>query len=1271
MIALFFTSESWNMTSSIVMATQKCKKRRRSRCIHTKRNTENVTKSTHSFIMTVLLVAFAVVVRGESQTLRHYRQQQHGIGAVSTSTSPSVEKQHVIHKPTEAANGNPDKWSHDNNKNGGTIINSLFQGSDDKELQEKYQYAIGQYSSSEPQSNDKNDESKTLVPLISIQTVDIGRNDSIDASENNFTDGTMDYLEYFNIEIDSIKEKHGNGSIAKNPFHDPEEKDVYYNYAIGNGEEEQKQLSNAPSRSPVKIPIQRHSGEDGCLGDDCIGGRSVCIVPDYECCSNADCIHDDDICVHRNCINDGYFRFTLTWIGDDDYDLFVITPDGTEISYNNIFDPISLGKLESEVDQEVYGYHVENIYFPIEGGPLGVYRFFVRPFITIGEVDEWTIIVKEAGNLVAAQSGLGSSEFFFCKKDGQSPTKHPTKPPTQHPVISPTSYYPTRSPLKIISPMPTSPTITPMENPVRPPLGQSTMVPVGSPPPVPTISTGSHILNRPKPEPPVCSSVEEECCIDTDCAGSTGGLCIQRACINEGSLRITLEWIGDDDLHLFVETPTNAAISNNLDVDTESGGRHESSEESTYGFNVESVYFPLSGAPTGTYNIYIDAFAIDGVGADVWTIRIYENGELSFQETGFSDSTVYSYNFESASNPQMQSGLCNFDSACTGDTQVCVRDVCVSEGNPRFTLQWTGESFYWLTVVTPDGRHISAFSPFDADSGGIFEGPTQQLTQGHDVESIYFPIEGGPPGLYTYYITNSVEVNSKESWIATVYVKGKSVAMQTGSGSSTLFSFQLGGSSLPEDVLNELQRNVCNTTSDCILLDTFCIKQICIEQGTPQFVLSWDGYNDISLSVVTPFQTTLSSQNPSDLESGGKFERFDITNDSKSHIESIYFAPEQGPAGVYPFYIHSNDDKGDTWTVNIFVDGEEIVSYNGHGTSEILFFDYSGNPTIVEPPDQEQCDPAKTECCLNTGCSSNEICAYNACVKKGAPQFLLLWEGDCDIALTVVTPAATTISWHNPLDLESGGKFEEYVDVENDRRIENIYVAPDKGPFGVYPYYIHSFKTDSDQDNWTLSIYIDGQEVSTEHGQGSSEVLFFDYSGNLSTMPPTMPPSKEIQEEEECDPLAVTDGGTLALIDGECCSDSDCFSNEACTSRTCVDEGNPRFTLSWKGANDLDLVVVTPLETVLSYSNLEDPLSGGKFGEDYDQFEYGLHVENIYFPSDDAPIGEYSFYVRSFLSQRNDNEWTVGVYVNGEEQLSISGTGSSKELTYTFSPTFS
>jgi uncharacterized protein YfaP (DUF2135 family) len=1214
----------------------------------------------------------------------------------------------------------------------------------------------------------------------------------------------------------------GSGSGSGNY---PEEKNVHYQYAIGHGDgyDDQTFQHNKEERisanfvdesipSPYSSTVPARIYEDTTTTTTTTKGNifssdysddlsrsnnnndeSMCLVPHDECCLNRDCMYDDDICVHRNCISDGFLRFTLQWIGDDDYDLFVVTPDGAEISYNNFFDPTSMGKFSESVDQIGYGYHVENIYFPLDGAPPGIYTFFVRPFVTVEKSDEWTVTVIESWKVVDTVSGLGSSEDFFHYKE-----PHYLSPPTQHPIStivpvtpSPTPQYypPTTSPIMV-------------DPPNRPPLGQEpissndsllypegpsrsidedcnagfdeccvdldcktvqdvceqrTCIKGGNPRftliwtgdydldlfvitpdgvqisaddtfdifsdgryerDVDQSSFGYHVISiyfpmldspagtysygvrssanndaedswtidiydetdlvetrdgfgdsvtysyfrksgidepqRPDPQPPRCSPIQEECCIDADCSDPPENICVQRTCINEGTLRITLEWIGDDDIQLYVKTPENTTI-------TRDSERYEgSSSPFTFGFHVESVYFPTSGATFGTYHVYVSSLVMQGVGSDVWTVRIYESGKLVQEETGIGDSELYDYDrvaptlLPSAitqflpitpvltsvqpsmmpTTPIMNADLCTVDLDCPGLSRVCVQNVCITDGNPRFTLQWSGESTYNLRVVTTDGRFVSALSPFDPESGGTFEGPNLQLASGNNMENVYFPLQDGPSGLYAYSVTKSDEEedDSNASWIITVSVNGEKMAEQRGFGNSDLYSFQFGGSiatSNPQSI-------ACETNSDCGS-SNICIKKTCIQKGSPQFVLSYLGNSDISLSIVTPLETTINWQNPFDAESAGKFNDHNDPDRPNHHIENIYFSPE-GQPGVYPYYIHSflSGGEEDTWTVTIYVDGKEISNETGQGSSEVLFYVYSAmDSPSIDSPDQGVCD---------------QLTVDNACIEKGTPQFVLSWKGNYDVALSVVTPLETTISWQNPVDLESGGKFSEYVDPNNpDHRIENIYFRPETNTLGIFPYYVHSFMSDGEGDIWTLSIYVDGEEISSEIGQGSSEILFFDYSAGMD-----IPAS----DQEMCDPLS----------DGECCTNADCFPNEFCASHTCVDEGNPRFTLSWEGANDLDLMVVTPLETVISFSNLEDLESGGKFGEEFDQFEYGQHTENIYFPMGGGPVGQYSLYVRSFLSYGVDDQWTVGVYVDGKEELSFSGTGYSQRLTYNFLP---
>ena len=179
-------------------------------------------------------------------------------------------------------------------------------------------------------------------------------------------------------------------------------------------------------------------------------------------------------------------------------------------------------------------------------------------------------------------------------------------------------------------------------------------------------------------------------------------------------------------------------------------------------------------------------------------------------------------------------------------------------------------------------------------------------------------------------------------------------------------------------------------------------------------------------------------------------------------------------------------------------------------------------------------------------------------------------------------------------------------------------------------------------DRWTVRVYVNDEEVASETGFGDSIFFTFDYSENmLEEQTPTPAPVSE------CTPL------------DECCEDRDCNVDEVCVQRTCIDRGNPRFTLTWIGDDDLDLSVVTPMGTTVAASRREDEESGGVFGEDSDQLRFGMHVENIYFPQAGGPSGTYTYFVSSFFPNGPPDLWTLSVVVDDQEVASHMGTSSS------------
>jgi hypothetical protein len=129
----------------------------------------------------------------------------------------------------------------------------------------------------------------------------------------------------------------------------------------------------------------------------------------HYCDTAAECIaaNQGSVCVSNECLRDGNPRFTLTWTGDDDLDLSVVTPAGVNISYQNDFDATTNGAFDTGFVQDVYGSHVESIYFPTGLG--GTYHIFVAQFAEQGEGDDnWTLQVFVGGAMVGEISGEGS-----------------------------------------------------------------------------------------------------------------------------------------------------------------------------------------------------------------------------------------------------------------------------------------------------------------------------------------------------------------------------------------------------------------------------------------------------------------------------------------------------------------------------------------------------------------------------------------------------------------------------------------------------------------------------------------------------------------------------------------------------------------------------------------------------------------------------------------------------------------------------------------------
>mmetsp|Transcript_28872 Transcript_28872/g.54264 ORF Transcript_28872/g.54264 Transcript_28872/m.54264 type:complete len:784 (+) Transcript_28872:444-2795(+) len=566
------------------------------------------------------------------------------------------------------------------------------------------------------------------------------------------------------------------------------------------------------------------------------------------------------------------------------------------------------------------------------------------------------------------------------------------------------------------------------------------------------------------------------------------------------------------------------------------------------------------------------------------------------------------------------------------------------------------------------------------------------------------------PGAYFYSISSFIPRGSEDEWSVSVYLNDMLVDVQSGTGNSETFTYILE----EEDISPPTQSPECDPLirecckdQDCAALEV-CVQGVCINQGLPRFTLEYFGDDEIDLIVVTPFGTTLSASNPEDDLSGGRFEETEEEQVFGWHVDNVYLPLSGGPTGTYTYYIAVFDQNGspDVWTVKVFEGDMEMVSSQGAGNADFLyeFRPSDGTPTpspagsvtsepslagkeSLEPtlggtesfgptpadaqtfeptlkansdteapnsssPPVVSCQTPDDECCQDADCPGNEVCRSRICILDGNPRFTLTWNSGDDYDLQVTPPAGNTISFLNQLDEESGGRFgENGVQLFEGMQVENIYFPTEGGPVGAYVVEVTSSVDLIDtQATWTLEIAVDGEVVETQIGSG-----------------PTIEPISYVYEirsnvrvsSKTCD---ISDGDT-------CCSDADCAVPEIiCVARTCIHEGVVRFTLTWNGEDDLDLVLVKPDGKSISYyENPADPSDGIFEASELWPGRVSVpHVESIYL-SMDAPLGLYKYRVMSFAKIGEDDPWTMQVFVDGIPAVAPhSGKGASVEYSFDY-----
>ncbi len=122
------------------------------------------------------------------------------------------------------------------------------------------------------------------------------------------------------------------------------------------------------------------------------------------------------------------------------------------------------------------------------------------------------------------------------------------------------------------------------------------------------------------------SSCDGKACGDDGCGGSCGACgdgqsCVEGQCAGTGDVQVTLEWGTKHDLDVFVIDPNgdqiyygeaNTAASGGI-LDIDSHGLCNDTDS----YGIENIYWPMGGAPTGTYEVYVNkSDTCDGNEAD-------------------------------------------------------------------------------------------------------------------------------------------------------------------------------------------------------------------------------------------------------------------------------------------------------------------------------------------------------------------------------------------------------------------------------------------------------------------------------------------------------------------------------------------------------------------------------------------------------------------------------------------------------------------------------
>jgi hypothetical protein len=124
------------------------------------------------------------------------------------------------------------------------------------------------------------------------------------------------------------------------------------------------------------------------------------------------------------------------------------------------------------------------------------------------------------------------------------------------------------------------------------------------------------------------------------------------------------------------------------------------------------------------------------------------------------------------------------------------------------------------------------------------------------------------------------------------------------------------------------------------------------------------------------------------------------------------------------------------------------------------------------------------ECDSDDDCDDDQQCIANICVTLGIPTFRLIWTGDDDLDLHVLTPAGNEIYYGNPF-ADSGVLDQDDIPYEERDWVENVFFPSDgSAPPGTYTYWVVQFGQTgaADADPWELQVLDRETVIQSESG---------------------------------------------------------------------------------------------------------------------------------------------------------------------------------------------